>query len=165
MSYQTQSAGPPHTWVEIGVGLAMAVFALVVIAGSLDAGIDWGEEGPKAGFFPFYVALFILVASVGNVIQAWTERADRHLFAEWGQLGQVLAVVLPTAIYVGVIPYIGIYVASVMLIAFFMMWLGRYSWTFALPISIAVPLVTFVIFELWFLVPLPKGPLEDFLGF
>jgi hypothetical protein len=76
-----------------------------------------------------------------------------------------MAVVIPTAIYVGLVSWIGIYVASIFLIAFFMKRFGRYGWTRVVPVAIGVPLVTFVVFERWFLVPLPKGPIEEFLGF
>ena len=73
--------------------------------------------------------------------------------------------VVPTAIYVALIPWIGIYVASMLLIAVFMRWLGRYGWRLIAAIAVGVPVVTFLIFEKWFLVPLPKGPIEDLLGF
>jgi len=86
------------------------------------------------------------------------------LFANWHQLGQVLKIALPTAVYVAIIPTIGIYVASALLIALFMVWLGRYGFAYVVPIAIGVPLVTFVIFEKWFVVALPKGPLENALG-
>ena len=56
----TRGAGPAQRSVEMGVAVAIAVFALVVIAGSVQVGIGWGAEGPKAGFFPFYVGLVIL---------------------------------------------------------------------------------------------------------
>jgi hypothetical protein len=56
------------------------------------------------------------------------------------------------------------YVSSGLLIAVFMKWLGRYGWPLVLIISIGVPVITFLMFERWFLVPLPKGPLEDWLG-
>jgi len=164
MTDQSQ-AGPSHRGVEIGVAVAIAAFALIVIAGSLQAGIDWGAEGPRAGFFPFYVGLLILVATLVNLAQVLMVGPDNKVFAEWGQLGQVLSVVVPTAIYVAIIPYIGIYVASMLLIAVFMKWLGRYLWTQVLAISIGVPVITFAIFEKWFMVPLPKGPIEELLGF
>ena len=72
---------------------------------------------------------------------------------------------MPTAIYVATIPFIGIYITSAVLIGFFMRWLGRYGWGLVLAISIAIPVITFVVFERWFLVPLPKGPIEEYLGF
>jgi hypothetical protein len=76
-----------------------------------------------------------------------------------------MAVVVPTTIYVALIPYIGIYVASALLIAAFMVWLGKYRVVVAIPVAIVVPLLTFFMFEIWFLVPLPKGPLEKLLGY
>jgi hypothetical protein len=87
------------------------------------------------------------------------------LFAEWGQLGRVMSVVVPAAVYVAIVPWIGMYIASVFLIAVFMRWIGRYSWPMVVGISIPVMVATFIIFERWFLVPLPKGPIEEMLGF
>jgi putative tricarboxylic transport membrane protein len=164
-SHGLRGAGPTQRSVEIGVTLAMAVFSLIVIAGSIQAGIGWGAEGPKAGFVPFYVGLLILGSSVINLGAVLSERSDKRLFAEWGQLAKVMSILVPTSIYVAAIPWIGIYVASVILIAVFMRWLGRYTWSLVAAISLGVPLAVFLIFERWFLLPLPKGPIEEFLGF
>src|SRR5262249_33251126 len=112
-------AGPTQRSVEIGVAVAMAVFALIVIAGSFQAGIGWGSEGPKAGFFPFYIGLTILGSSIINFGTVFADRADRQLFADWGQLRQVLSMLVPTAIYVALVPWLGIYLASALLIAVF----------------------------------------------
>ena len=157
-------AGPSHRWTEVSVGLVVALFGLITIIGSIKAGIGWGAEGPKSGFFPFYIGVAIILGSVVNVAQAWMDHS-RGLFAEWSQLRQVLAVVIPTAIYVFVLPYTGIYVASAVLIAGFMMWLGNYRLPLSLAVGIGVPLILFLMFEKWFLVPLPKGPLETMLGY
>ena len=157
-------AGPSHRLVEIGVGIATAIFGVIVIVGSVQAGIDWGFEGPKAGFFPFYIGVLILAASIANLIQIMAAGGETGTFASWAQLRQVTSVVVPTAVYVAIIPWIGIYVASTLLIGVFMKWIGRYGWLLVLLVSIGVSVVTFVVFERWFLVPLPKGPLEEFLG-
>jgi hypothetical protein len=159
------ASGPTHRAVEMVVAVAMALFALIVIAGSLQAGIGWGAEGPKAGFFPFYLGLTILGSSIINFGAVFSQRSDRHLFAQWSQLAKVMSVLVPTAIYVAVIPWIGIYVASMLLIAAFMKWLGNYGWSMVAPIAIGVPLAVFLVFEKWFLLPLPKGPIEEYLGF
>jgi putative tricarboxylic transport membrane protein len=163
--HRTASAGPSHRSVELGVAVAIAVFALIVIAGSVQAGIGWGAEGPKAGFFPFYVGLVILGSSMVNFGAAISERPDGELFAEWGQLGKVMAMLVPTAVYVALVPWIGIYVASALLIAAFMRWLGHYGWGMVAAVAVGVPFATFLVFEKWFLVPLPKGPIEAYLGF
>ena len=119
-------SGPTHRSVEIGVAVAMLVFSLIVIAGSIQAGIDWASDGPRAGFFPFYCAAFVLVASSVNLFQALGQRSAA-LFAEWGQLGQVMQVVIPGAAYVALVPWLGMYVASALLIAVFMRWIGKYK--------------------------------------
>jgi putative tricarboxylic transport membrane protein len=158
-------AGPSHRAVEIGVALAAAGFAGVVIFGSIRAGINWGAEGPRAGFFPFYIGLFILLASMVNLFSAMLDIPRDKLFATWGQLLRVVSVIIPTAVFVGLIPTLGIYVSSAMLIALFMKWLGKYRWSIVAVVSIGVPVATFLVFEKWFLVPLPKGPVETMLGF
>jgi hypothetical protein len=159
------ASGPTHRSVEMAVAVAMALFALIVIAGSLQAGIGWGAEGPKAGFFPFYLGLTILGSSIINFGAVFSDRSDRRLFAHWTQLAKVMSVLVPTAIYVAIIPWIGIYVASMLLIAVFMKWLGNYGWTTVAPIALGVPIAVFIVFEKWFLLPLPKGPIEEYLGF
>ncbi len=162
-THRSSSAGPSHKNVEAGVTLAIAIFGLVVIVGSIKAGIGWGDEGPKAGFFPFYIGVILVIASAINLLNGLREDND-GLFAEWSQLRQVFSVALPTAIYVGVMPYTGLYVSSAIFIAWFMRWLGKYRWLTVLAVSIGMPIVTYIVFERWFLVPLPKGPLEDWLG-
>ena len=162
---ETGGAGPSHRGVEIGVAIAMAILALIGIYGSIKVGIGWGAEGPRAGFFPFYVSLSVLISCAVNITKVVLVPGDGSLFAEWGQIRQVLAVVVPTAIYVAAIPFLGIYVASALLIIAFMKWLGKYNWLMSIAVGVVVPILTFLMFEVWFLVPLPKGPLENFLGY
>jgi putative tricarboxylic transport membrane protein len=159
------ASGPTHRSAEMVVAVAMALFALIVIAGSLQVGIGWGAEGPQAGFIPFYLGLIILGSSIINFGTIFSQRPDGRLFAQWSQLAKVMSILVPTAIYVALIPWIGIYVASVFLIAAFMKWLGDYGWGLVAAIALGVPLATFLVFERWFLLPLPKGPIEEYLGF
>ena len=163
MTARMATDGPPHRNVEVAVAVICLLFGLITIGGSIKVGIGWGAEGPKSGFFPFYIGVIIVIASVVNVMTAW--RLEREtLFANWGQLGQVLAVVIPTTVYVLVLPYSGIYIASIVLIVGFMIWLGQYRWTTSIAVGVIIPILIYVTFEKWFLVPLPKGPIEDLLG-
>jgi hypothetical protein len=149
--------------VETGIALLIAAFGVIVIIGSLKAGITWGAEGPRAGFFPFYIGISIVAASAINLWSALHDN-DHRLFAEWRQLRQVMSVVVPTAIYVGSMPFVGLYVASIIFIGWFMRWLGGYRWLPTVAVAFGMPIVTYFVFERWFLVPLPKGPIEDWLG-
>jgi hypothetical protein len=155
--------GPLHRSVEIGVAIAILLFGGIIILGAVKAGIGWGPEGPRAGFFPFYVGIATLIAGTINLVRARRE-GEAGLFAEWGQLRQVVSVIIPTAVYVALVPWLGFYVASFLLIAVFMRWLGAYGWGMVAAVSVGVPVAAFLMFEKWFLVPLPKGPLEDLLG-
>jgi len=156
--------GPSHKWTEFGVGIVCILFGIITIIGSLKAGAGWGPDGPKSGFFPFYVGVIIVLASCVNCIQILMEQDDGQLFADWGQLRQVLSVLAPTTIYCLLIPYLGIYVASILLIALFMKWLGQYPWMTTAAVALGVPFAVYLFFEKWFLIPLPKGPLEELLG-
>jgi putative tricarboxylic transport membrane protein len=162
---ETGGTGPSHRGVEIGVAAFMAFLALIGVYGSIKVGIGWGDEGPRAGFFPFYVSLVVLISCAINVLAVLAVPDKGRVFAKWDQLRQVLWVLVPTIVYVALVPYLGIYVSSALLIAFFMRWFGHYSWIVAAAIAIAVPFLTFLMFEMWFLVPLPKGPLEIMLGY
>ena len=161
---QGTGQGPSHRSVEIGVAVVVALFGVLIMAGSLKVGINWGVEGPRSGFFPFYVGLIIVFASGLILYQVLTGARSDKLFADWGQLRSVTSVVIPTAIYVATLPYLGIYLTSAVLIAAFMKVLGKYAWGITLAVSIGVPIVTYLMFEKWFLVPLPKGPIENWFG-
>ena len=128
-------------------------------------GARWAEDGPQAGYFPFYVGLLVCLSALINFAMALVNRKDAGRdFVELDKLKLVLAVLVPAAIYVAVISWVGIYVASVVFIAFFMRWLGKYAWWKTAVVSVGTMVVFFLIFEVWFLVPLPKGPLENLLG-
>ena len=162
-SDEPSSAGPQQHHVEMGVAAFMLLLGIVAVVGSLKVGTGWGAEGPKSGFFPFWIGLIVAGTSAYNFVRAYTH-GSRKLFARWIQIVQVLKVVLPLTLYVGAIPWLGIYISSALLIAGFMRWIGRYGWPLAAAISIGLPVVVYITFEMWFLVPLPKGPLEDLLG-
>ncbi len=150
-------------------GLFLA-FGALVMWDSRRLGSDWGADGPQAGYFPFYIGLFIVIASAANIFRALNlGEKGRATFVEWGQLRMILTVMIPTVIYTALIvnPWfnLGIYVASAIFIAFFMWHLGKYRWARIVPVSLGVMFFFFLMFEVWFKVPLPKGPLEAAFGF
>ena len=149
---------------EIVVAALFLLAGAIVVYDSLRLGAKWAEDGPEAGYFPFIVGLIICVASAINLVAVFAWARDiEQTFVEVGQLKMVLAVLVPTSIYVGLIGWLGIYVASIAFIAFFMRWLGKYAWWKLAAVSVGNSVFFFVIFEVWFKIPLPKGPLETLL--
>ena len=132
---------------------------------SVRLGARWAEDGPQAGYFPFYVGLLVCLSAAVNFVMALVNRRDAGRdFVELDKLKLVLAVLVPAAVYVAAISWVGIYVSSALFIAFFMRWLGKYPWWKVAVVSVGTMVAFFLIFEVWFLVPLPKGPLENLLG-
>ena len=155
---------------ELVMAGCFLAFGLLVMWDSRRLGASWAEDGPQAGYFPFYIGLFIIISAAAIIFRALNLGAKgKAPFVEWGQLRMVLLVMFPTTFYVALIanPWfsLGIYLASVIYIAFFMWYLGKYRWTKIAPVSIGVVVFFFVMFEIWFKVPLPKGPVEAAFGF
>lgn len=151
--------------------LELAVAALIFLLGAIAAydgnriGAGWGIEGPQAGYFPFYIGLLICLATAVIFVRAlWDKAKAREMFVSRGQILLVFKMLVPSILYVVGVGTIGIYVSSTVYIAFFMLWLGRYTWIKTVPVALGVSVVFFLLFEVWFLVPLPKGPLEALLG-
>ncbi len=154
--------------MNIAVALALMAVAMVVMIASYRLGAGWAKDvGPDSGYFPFYVALFMFAASGAVLIQGLLSRkpADDESFVTRGQLKMVLQVVIPMTVFVVLAIYIGIYISTVLFMAFFMTWHGHFPIYKTLPVAIVVPVVLFIVFEVWFLVPLPKGPFEAWLGY
>ena len=172
-------AGISTRTMEFVVAFIILLFGAIVVYDSLRLGAGWADDGPQSGYFPFYIGLLLCVASLGTLASAalarWKRRGQpvgavdeqRQLFVGWAPLKLVFSVLVPSMFYVLGVQLIGIYVASAVYIAFFMVWLGHYGWLKSAAISLAVMAVLFAMFEIWFKVPLFKGfydPLA-FLGY
>ncbi|MBK9115551.1 MAG: tripartite tricarboxylate transporter TctB family protein [Betaproteobacteria bacterium] len=153
--------------VELAVALAIVAIGLVVVYDSHRVGVEWAEDGPRSGYFPNIIGWILTAAGgwiAGETLYRW-KALGGAVFVKRDELKPVLLMLLPTIVYVGLVWLIGIYVASALYIGAFMRLQGRYGWLPALAVALGVPSAIFALFELWFLVPLPKGPIERMLGF
>ncbi|HRE13868.1 MAG TPA: tripartite tricarboxylate transporter TctB family protein [Usitatibacteraceae bacterium] len=155
---------------ELVMAALFLAFGAIVMWDSRRLGSSWADDGPQAGYFPFYIGLAIVISAVAIIFRALNlGEKGKAAFVEWGQLRMILVVMIPTVVYVALIanPWfgLGIYLASALFIAFFMWHLGKYGWAKIAPVSIGVVVFFFMMFEIWFKVPLPKGPIEAALGF
>ncbi len=154
--------------LEIVVAIALLGLSAIIISDSIRLGIGWAEgEGPRAGYFPFYIAVVLGGASIAILLKAVMGKAEElsESFVSRPAFVRVLTVLIPAIGYVAAVQFIGLYAASALFILFFMIFVGGESLLRAIAVAAAVPLFFFVMFEKWFLVPLPKGPIEAWLGF
>lgn len=151
---------------ELAVALLLIVIGLMIVTDSARIGAGWADDGPQSGYFPFYVGCALLGSAAWVALrQVMQWRRDASAFAERSQIVQVVSVLVPMVVYVALIFPLGIYVASALMIGFFMVVFGKYRALPTAAVALGVPLVFFLVFERWFLVPLPKGTLERLLGF
>jgi hypothetical protein len=148
---------------DLTTALVLIAGGVLVIWDSLRLGIGWSTDGPQSGFFPFWLAVLLIVSCA--VIALQSRRTRARPFVTRQQLRPVLTTLLPSAGFVVLTQFVGLYVATAAFMGFYMRWIGRYAWVPVVLVSVLFPLLIFVVFEKWFLVPMPKGPLEAWLGY
>jgi putative tricarboxylic transport membrane protein len=149
---------------DLVVAAGLALLGGLVVYDALRLGIGWGTDGPKSGFFPFWLAVGLIGCSLVVFARALATRGARPFVAD-GAIRPVLKMLVPAVGYVVVMQAVGLYVASALYMAIYMRWIGRHPWPAVSAVAIGFAVVTFVVFERWFLVPMPKGPLETWLGY
>ncbi|HEY6104974.1 MAG TPA: tripartite tricarboxylate transporter TctB family protein [Anaeromyxobacteraceae bacterium] len=150
--------------VDIAVASVLLALGGLVIGASVRMGIGWGSDGPESGFVPFWLAL-ILVLCCATIIVRAIRRASAQPFASREQFGRVLKVALPAVAMILSVPFVGLYVAGAVYAGLYMRIVGRHSRLLSAALPIAFTILVFLVFEKWFLVPLPKGPIETWLGY
>jgi len=173
-------AGVSQRTMEYVVAAVLFAFGGIIMFDSQRLGASWGSDGPQSGYFPFYIGLLICFSAAAVALQVlmadYRARSTQfrgaaakrtRQFVSWSRLRQVMAVLIPSAIYVLFVQFIGIYVSSVVFIALFMVWLGKYSWLKSFLVGFLVMAAMFAMFEIWFKVPLWKGLYDPiaFLGY
>jgi hypothetical protein len=153
--------------VEAAVAAVMLAVGTVLMVQSRRLGAGWTSDGPGSGYFPFYISLIIVVSSCVILVQALVgKNRNTGVFVDTVQGKRVLSVLLPAIAYVLAIVFLGLYVASALYIALFMITLGHYHWAKSVVAALVINALLFFMFELWFKVPLYKGTLDPlrFIG-
>jgi hypothetical protein len=170
--HASESAGSPvvanNNTVDAVVAVLLFIVGVVVIIEARRLGSGWADDGPGAGYFPFYIGLILCISSLGIFYQSLAAKSrDTDAFVDRVQLNRVLSVLLPAVVYVLGVRFLGLYVASAIYIALFMIILGNYSRVKSVLLAVIVIAVFFMMFEVWFKVPLYKGTLAplSFLGY
>ncbi len=155
------ASGPATNIVDAVVAVLVVVMGATVVYGSRKLGSGWTSDGPAAGYFPFYIGLILCISGLGIIYQSLLgKKKNTDVFVDGVQIKRVLSVLLPACVYVFGIQMLGIYVASTIYIALFMVILGKYSWLKSVLAAVIVDLLFYMMFEVWFKVPLFKGKFD-----
>jgi putative tricarboxylic transport membrane protein len=150
---------------EIVVSLLLLALAVTLGIDNYRTGISWDSTGPQAGYFPFYLSVILAGASLYGLAATLLARGvASEAFVTRAQLRRVLLVFVPTMLFCFGVQYLGIYVASFLLIAGFMRGVGKIAWWKSLATAVVFTVTMFVTFDIAFDVIMPKGPLEAALG-
>jgi len=153
---------------SVDIAVSLLLFGLACLLGwdSWRIGMSWADDGPQAGYFPFYLSVLMGAASIYGLVTTLLARAaESQAFVLRDQFGRVLQVFIPTLLFCIVTQFLGLYVASFVLIAGFMWWIGNIRLWVSLLTSIIFTVAMFITFEIAFNVIMPKGPLEAAFGF
>ena len=156
---------------ETVMALGLVIIALFLMREALRLPIGWTGAGPGAGFFPFWLATGVMVCAALLLAQslrvaraAGPGASDRgEPFIPAGAWRPLLIAFLPMVVVVAVINYLGIYIGGGLYLAGYMRWVGRNTWSRIALVSTLIPLGLFLIFERWFLLPMPKGVFLEYL--
>jgi len=152
--------------VEISVYLVLAALAALLAYDNWRTGMGWASDGPQAGYFPFYLSVILAGASVYGLASTILNSSEgREAFVTRDQLRRVMQVFIPTLLFCVFTQWLGLYVASFLLIAGFMWMVGRIALWKSLLTSFVFSMIMFVTFEIAFDVIMPKGPIEALFGY
>ena len=164
MSEPEETSAASTRTLEIIVALVLLALAALIMWDSRRMGAGWGASGPESGYFPFYIGLMMASASIVNLIKGWRMSREKS-FVSSQALRLVGAMFFPALAFVFAMQWLGLYVSGAILIAVFMRWQGKFSYPICAAVGLGTVVVLFAMFELWFKVPLIKGPIESLLGF
>ena len=153
---------------EIAVYIGFGLLALAALLGfdNWRTGMGWEADGPQAGYFPFYLSVILAGASLFGLVTIFIAKTrDTETFVTRDQLRRVLQVFVPTLLFCLFTQWLGLYVASFLLVAGFMWMVGRIAPWKSLLVSFVFTFAMFVTFEIAFDVIMPKGPLEALFGY
>ena len=168
---QKQTQDRPHSGLtdnmaEAIVAIGIFFIGVVMMIDGYRVGSGWAFDGPMAGYFPFRTGAIICISSFVVFLRTVSGKHRNYkIFVTWERFKLVLKVLVPTVLYVLITQLVGIYVASAVFIAAFMRMNDGFSWLKITLTTVCVSVTLFFMFEAWFLVPLPKGPLESLFGY
>src|SRR5262249_56767801 len=107
--------------------------------------------GTQCGYRLFYVCVILAAASLWGLGAELFRRANADkTFVTRDQLRRVLQVFAPTFLFCAAMQWLGLYVASFLLIAGFMRFIGRIAWWKCIVTSVVFAALMFFTFDVAF---------------
>jgi hypothetical protein len=151
--------------VDVAVSLLLLALAALLAFDNWRTGMGWDATGPQAGYFPFYLSVILAAACIYGLAKEFLARKQaKEVFVTREQLWRVLQVFVPTLVFCLLTQWLGLYVASFLLVAGFMIFIGRIAVWKSLLTALIFVVTMFVVFDVAFDVIMPKGPLEALFG-
>ena len=147
---------------EISLVGLLALFSLYLMWKSTELPIGYIRgQGPGGGFWPFWLALGMLLSCLASAWKWWRAQSPASLSDEpfmdafgWRTLlyvgGSVVA-------FVALISIVSMYGAVAAFLFYYLRFLGRHSWFLTLAIALLLPIGLFFFFEAVMLISMPQG--------
>lgn len=160
--------GVPTYVMDAVVAALLLLLGIVVVETSWKLGAGWTSDGPGSGYFPFGIGIIVTISGAVTLIQSlFGKNKNTEVFVDGEQFKRVMQVFIPAIFYVGAIQIFGVYISSAVYIALFMTLLGKFPIFKSVAIGVIINVLLFLLFEVWFKVPLYKGYMDllSFLGY
>ena len=150
---------------ELVMAIVMAVFSIAIMIKASELPIGWiPQSGPGGGAFPFWLGAAMLVCCIWIMVR-WVRRTSPQSRSTEPYMDQraiqlFLVGALPLAIMIGLIHVIGVYFSVPLFLLYYIRFVGGHSWPLTAAITAAMPVVTFLFFEIALTIELPKGLTE-----
>jgi hypothetical protein len=145
---------------QIIVAFFFVAIGIIVIVDAVRLGFRWGSSGPESGFFPFYLGVGTLICSAIVLSKGFKEfkkeGSGERLIPERG-LKPILWVLIPSTMMIILTEFVGLHIAAMIFLAFYMRAVGKIAWITVALVSILLPVSLYVVFDKLFLIPLPTG--------
>lgn len=158
--------------LEIATAIGTGAIGIAGLIGSIELGFSWTKSGPEAGYFPFYISLILLAASLWNLgtvlvhynAHGKTAELLRETFLDWEQFRRVVTFLGEMILFVILTVTMGIYFSSIVYLTWNAWYHGGYRFIISAAIGIVFTAAQYALFEIAFMVPLKKGPIEAWFG-
>jgi len=152
---------------ELLMAIATCLLSLALMWSSTDGlAIGWVQgKGPGSGFWPFWLSLGMLLASITTLVRwflrATPESRSSELYMSRASLTVVGTSVGALLLLLVGIHTVGIYISLLIFLFLYVKILGNHSWATTIFLVLGVPVAVFALFEWALQIPLPKAVTEE----